>query len=339
MTPAPITDEELFELFKSFKTCRGVVLAVSGGADSTALMVLAARWRDNGAATPLSVATIDHGLRPESAGECQSVAAQARALGFDTHILKWTGEKPLTRIQEQARHARFRLLAGQAKNLGWDGVATAHTLDDQAETVMMRLMRGSGIDGLAAMRAETERDGVRYLRPFLGLEKSRLVATLQAASRAWIEDPSNADVRYERVRVRRLLSTLERNGLSARRLATLAGRAARAATALEAAVDGFFTKAVESSKSGHAIHAALFFAEADEIQLRVLARAIAALQPPRERPAARLERLETLLADLQKAGQAARPCRRTCAGALIALQSDGVLAVKREGERRRRPSP
>src|SRR5689334_16319964 len=162
-------------------------------------MVLAARWRKSRKRGPKLVAvTIDHGLRPEAKAEAAAVKKLARSLAVAHQTLRWTGPKPRTGIQEAARRARYRLLGGASQKAGGVPVLTAHTRDDQAETVLFRMMRGSGVAGLAGMRAGSllpgfERDKIALFRPLLDVTKARLVATLKAERIAYAEDPSNRD--------------------------------------------------------------------------------------------------------------------------------------------------
>ncbi|CAL8975779.1 tRNA(Ile)-lysidine synthase [Rhodoplanes serenus] len=149
---APLTTTEAATLFADLAALPAVVLAVSGGPDSTALLVLAARWRAALAAGPrLVAATVDHGLRSGSGDEALAVGRLAGELGIAHHILRWTGEKPAAGLQAAARAARYRLLAVAAREAGARHVLTGHTRDDQAETVLFRLARGSGLAGLAGM--------------------------------------------------------------------------------------------------------------------------------------------------------------------------------------------
>ncbi len=184
---------------------RGAVLAVSGGPDSTALMGCAASTEPG---IPFVVATVDHGLRPGSAAEADEVAGLAARLGLKHRILAWTGPKPAARLQEAARAARYRLLAELARETGADLVLTAHTLDDQAETVLMRLCAGSGPAGLSGMAPARTLVGLTLGRPFLNVPKTRLVATCEERGWPFVRDPSNADPRFGRVRLRRLLPLL-----------------------------------------------------------------------------------------------------------------------------------
>ena len=197
---AAIASAERDGLFACLAGFDAVVLAVSGGADSIAMLHLAASWaHDQGRSAPrLSVATVDHGLRPGSAAEARAVATIAAQLGLAHSTLTWTGAKPARGIQAAARTARYRLLAGHERAHRIDAVAVAHTLDDQAETLLMRLARGSGVDGLAAMQLQASIEGVAVLRPLLGIARARLRATLRQQGATWIDDPTNARPEFER---------------------------------------------------------------------------------------------------------------------------------------------
>src|SRR5205085_7051707 len=200
-------------LLKGRSPASGVVLAVSGGPDSMALMRVAAEVRAASALVPVTVATVDHGLRPESRAEAETVAGWAGACGFPHKLLAWSGEKPGTGLQEAAREARYRLLTGFAAESGASHILTAHTLDDQAETLLMRMSRGTGIAGLAGMRAETKLGAATLARPFLGLAKAELLALCEAHGWPYLDDPSNTDPRFARSRWRKLPPLLAREGL------------------------------------------------------------------------------------------------------------------------------
>ena len=147
-----IAPSEAKTLFADLQAFPVIALAVSGGPDSTALMLLAARWRDALKTKPKLVAvTVDHGLRKESKGEAAAVARLARKLNISHRTVRWNGRKPSTGVQEKARAARYRLLGEAAQKAGATHILTAHTLDDQAETVLIRMSRGSGLTGLGAM--------------------------------------------------------------------------------------------------------------------------------------------------------------------------------------------
>src|SRR5437870_2776304 len=191
---APISVQQAKDLFAHWKAAPALVLAVSGGPDSVALMWLAARWRGALTRGPRLIAvTVDHGLRPEAAAEARAVKRLARALDLPHRTMRWTGAKPKTGLPAAARAARYRLLAQAARLHGATHILTAHTCDDQAETLLMRLLRGSGIAGLAAMARETEREGLLLARPFLDVSKSQLMATLKKAKLGFVDDPTNRD--------------------------------------------------------------------------------------------------------------------------------------------------
>ena len=208
-----------------------LLLAVSGGPDSVALMLLAAAMagRDT---VPIEVATVDHGLRRESRAEAETVGDWARSLGFAHHVLIWEGEKPATRIQERARDARYRLLEECAVRIGADHIVTAHHADDQAETVLLRLTRGSGPAGLAGMSPLTQAGRMALARPLLEVPKEELVALCEAAGHPFFRDPSNDDPAFARTRLRKPGALLEAEGLDRAALLRLARRAGRAEAAL-----------------------------------------------------------------------------------------------------------
>src|SRR6266446_963469 len=236
---SPISAQHAKRLFADWKAAPAIVLAVSGGPDSIALMWLAARWRRTLARGPRLIAvTVDHGLRAEAKREARDVKRLAQALDLPHRTMRWTGAKPKTGLPAAARAARYRLLARAARTSGATHILTGHTRDDQAETLLMRLLRGSGIAGLAAMARESERDGLWLARPLLDVPKSRLIATLGKAGIDFADDPTNRDTAFTRPRLRALLPTLAAEGGDARSLARLASRLARANAAVEILADG-----------------------------------------------------------------------------------------------------
>jgi tRNA(Ile)-lysidine synthase len=300
-------------------------------------MWLMARWRAGLGTGPALVAvTVDHGFRAEAAAEARGVARLAHALGVGHRTLQWTGRKPATGLQEAARLARYRLLAEAARAAGAPAIVTAHTQDDQAETVLFRMARGSGLTGLAGMRSAGPLPGgagLRLLRPFLSVPKARLVATLAAASVTFAEDPSNRDPRFARPRLRTLLPALAEEGLDAERLALLADRLARAEAALAAAADAACAALVIRQGRRLVLPSDAFLRLPDEIGLRVLGRVVA--EAGDEGPAA-LGKLETLHAGLRSAFRSGSArFRRSLAGALVTLTAE-FLAVERAPPRRSR---
>ena len=336
---APISAAELKSLFSDLEHLPTLVLAVSGGPDSTALMVLAARWRQSLKVKPALIAvTIDHGLRAESGREAAAVGRLARKLGLPHRILRWTGAKPKTGLQRAARAARYRLLGDAARNAKASHVLTAHTLDDQAETVLIRMSRGSGITGLGAMARMSALPGagqepIKLVRPLLDIPKARLIATLRAAKIAYADDPSNRDPRFTRARLRGLMPALAREGLDAGRLSLLARRLKRADTAIEAAVDRAEAElALTPSASGSiAFDAAGYARLPAEIALRLIGRALARAGNEGPVELAKLEALKAALDAAQNAGNAR--FRRSLAGAMVTL-TGRQIAVERAPPRR-----
>jgi len=331
-----VRDHEASALFSGLEDLRGLILAVSGGPDSTALLVLAARWAKRLKPSPKIVAiTVDHGLRAEARREAAAVKRLARRLGVTHRTMHWRGKKPATGLQEAARHARYELLAQVAARAGYDHILTAHTLDDQAETVLFRLARGSGVLGLAGMAQvsplPTVGQGTVFLvRPFLHIPKTRLVATLKAARIAFSEDPTNRDPRFTRPRLRTLMPALAREGLDARGLARLAARMRRAELTIDFAVGAAAAALAPGPwpKGGPVAFATSRFANLPaEVALRLLGRAIA--HAGDEGPV-ELGKLEALFDGLR---QAQIRLRRTLAGAVVTLGAD-FLTVERAPPRR-----
>jgi len=319
---APVSAAEAKALFASLLRFPTLVLAVSGGPDSTALLLLIAGWHGRLMVAPkLLAVTIDHGLRRASASEARAVKALARRLGVAHRTLRWTGKKPASGLQEAAREARYRLLARAAKSARAGAIVTAHTLDDQAETVLMRMSRGSGLGGLGAIARESalpgDGPGIVLIRPLLEIPKARLIATLARAKVQFADDASNRDPRFARVRLRALMPALAREGLSARSLARLAVRLRRADAAIEAAVEDAMQRLSGQSADQIVLDAEEFVRLPAEVALRLLGRAIARAGG---QAGIRLGKLESLYAALAHAhATKTLRFRRTLGGALVTL--------------------
>jgi len=201
---ASVSDDDLTALFAPAAHQSNIALAVSGGGDSMALLHLAHRWA-RGRGVSLHALTVDHGLRPDSAAEAAGVAAFCAAHGIAHRILTWSGDGD-GNLPDAARRGRYAAMADACTEAGATMLLTGHTLDDQAETVLMRLGRGSGVDGLAAMRAMTPLWGVQLFRPLLGLRREDLRDMLRGAGVAWVDDPTNEDRGYTRIRARDALA-------------------------------------------------------------------------------------------------------------------------------------
>ncbi len=256
-------------------------LAVSGGSDSTALMHLAAGWAQG---RVLKVASVDHGLREGSAREARDVSREAQALGLPHMVLHWQGWDGRGNLQQAARTARRHLLADWARAEGLDTVALGHTGDDQAETVLMRLARGSGVDGLSAMTPCTATHGLRWLRPLLGMTRSELRDWLRARGVAWLEDPSNENADFDRVRTRQMLQHLEALGLTRARLVQTAQHMQDARAVLEAAADQAAARVMRHEHGDIVFDAPALDALPDETRHRLVARALCQIASSPYRP-------------------------------------------------------
>ncbi len=335
--PMPIADGpvgrgELHALFDPLADRPVLSLAVSGGADSLALMLLMQRWRAERDAGPdLWVFTVDHGLRPGAAGEAEMVAVAAGRLGLRARILRWEGAKPMTGVEEAAREARYGLLVEACREVGAADLLTAHHRDDQVETVLMRLGRGSGLAGLAAMRSDRFlAAGVTLRRPLLTLPKSRLAETVAAAGLLPAQDESNGDERFARAKLRRAMPALEAAGIGSPGVIRSASRLARADAALEHYVDDFLAQSASVDRFAVAtLDRAAFRSVPAEIRLRALGRILVGIGGS-DWPPPRSERLEALEAALTGTG----PFKRTLGGAVV-VASNEAAAIHREQGRMR----
>ena len=314
-----------------------LLLAVSGGPDSMAMMGLAADWARRAGVPLPHVAVVDHGLR-DVAGEVELVLAGAQAHGLPGSVLRRDGPKPATGIQEAARRARYSLLVAHARAHGLSALLTAHTLDDQAETVLMRLSAGSGVAGMAGMRQRGMTLGLTHWRPFLDIEKARLIETCTAHGWRWARDPGNSDPRFARARWRQALPLLAREGLTLRRLALFARRAAEADEALDSAARAAFEACrIEAADGPLRMDAMRLVVEPVAIVQRVLGLALEAANPRADawRQEVRLHRIEACARTLVDAALQKTRLSRTLGGCLIALGADGTMEIAIENERNR----
>jgi len=333
----PLAPQRLARLFQPFESMTSLLLAVSGGPDSVALMLLAEHWRRDresiGAPAPLlHVACVDHGLRPDSALEAEDVGKWAQRLGLLHHVLRWGGEKPKTRLQERAREARYALLIAHAKRIGAEGLVTAHHADDQAETILFRLLRGSGLRGLRGMEASRQRNGLPHFRPLLDLTKADLLAVCVHEHHPFVRDPSNTDTRFARARLRGMERQMAEIGLDRMGLLRLGRRAARAEAAITARmVQVRAALPAERRPDIVSMDCRALRDEPEEILLRFIEAEILGLSE-KEQPL-RLDRLETLSDGLGAALHAATAFKATLGGICLHLDACGRLELRREGPR------
>jgi tRNA(Ile)-lysidine synthase len=329
---ATISPARIDALFTPLAQAKAVLLAVSGGPDSTALLLMTALWARAPGRPRIEVATVDHAMRAGSGDEARNVATLAQRLGMTHHLIEWRGPKPRSRIQERARQARYELLGACAREIGADFLVTAHHADDQVETVLFRLIRGSGIGGLRGMDGVAAKGKVTLARPLLGLRKTELVAFCKAAGEAYAHDPSNADPRFARTHLRRLAMMLAAEGLGVNEIARLSRRAAQMEEAVVAQVRAAAVRlewnAVRAIRDGVAL-----LQEPQEIVQRLLTIEIARVAGKQSRQI-RLEAIETLALALLRARAQNKAMRANIGGASVHLSAKGALSVSPEAPRR-----
>jgi tRNA(Ile)-lysidine synthase len=340
----PLSGEELAAIGRALLDGGPVLLAVSGGVDSLAMLHVAGRVREAAgqSAPTVHAATVDHGLRTGSAADARHVAAVAARYAIPHRTLPWEGPKPATAVQATARAARYRLLHGAMRQAAVTRLALAHTADDQAETVLMRLARGSGIDGLAAMAPVTEADVGTLVRPLLHVAKARLVATMSAWGETWCEDPSNADDAFERVRLRRAMAALAEAGVTVAGLVRSADRVRAVRTGLAAMTGDLLRGHVALSPLGYARIGPAVWGQIDGVrvpdvlQVQVLATVITVVGGASAPVSlAGLERLGAMIAARVRRGKAGGVA--TLGGTAIALDGTAVVVTREVG--RADPAP
>jgi tRNA(Ile)-lysidine synthase len=274
-----------------------LAVAVSGGADSLALCLLADRWARGRGGKVIGL-TVDHGLRPESGSEAAKVGVWLKKYGIEHYILSWTGVKPDHGIQQAARAARYRLLGGWCAVRGLLHLLVAHHREDQAETYALRLARGSGVEGLAAMAPvgrlpEQMADAPLLKRPLLAVAKARLVSGLEALGQPWVDDPSNDLGKYQRVRIRRLFAAGAAGGLTIDGAALAVGTMQQQKAAEEALVVRFLSRHAFIDPAGFgSFDRRAFCRLGEDIAWRSLARMVMVLggrvYPPRSKRLAKV---------------------------------------------------
>jgi tRNA(Ile)-lysidine synthase len=318
-------------------------IAVSGGGDSLALMHLLRDWAKTARRVPPVVLTVDHGLQSKSATNARKVLRWAKALGLKAHLLSWEGAKPEADIEAGARQARYRLMGEWCRTHGIATLYVGHTRDDQAETFLLRLARGSGLDGLAAMQAISPYpapgfEELRLVRPLIDFERALLRQFLEAREQKWIDDPMNADPRFGRVRIRGTMESLLASGLTPGRIADAAVHLGRAREALDAVTAAVLRRACRAQGEVILVESDALMSAPREIGLRALAALLMAVSRQVYRP--RFERLERLF-DMIASGELGRGrtlhgCRIGPAPGSHAIFDAGTLLVARENARKKR---
>jgi tRNA(Ile)-lysidine synthase len=323
-------------------------VGVSGGGDSLALMHLLARWARKAKAAPPLVLTVDHGLRPESKADAKAVARWAKALKLECEILTVKSPKPRSDIEAWARAARLGLMHKAMTKHGLKALYLAHHQDDQAETFLLRLARGSGLDGLGAMRPLApfplpQAAQLTLARPLLAMPRQSLRDFLKAQKQDWLEDPMNAETRFARNRMRALLPVLAQAGLTAQRISDAALHLARAREALDLATAAVLARAIrrpdgENKDAILLLDAQALVAAPREIGLRALAALLKNVAGTVYRP--RFDALERLFGQIAakgglKAGATLNGCR--IGPAPVRWQAFGpqTLVIRQESSRTR----
>ncbi len=266
-----------------------IAVGVSGGADSMALVHVLSQWCGG----QVHVLIVDHGLREDSADE--AVGVKARLKGMHVDVLKWDATPDRSRVQERAREARYRLMADYMAEQGLKHLFLAHHMDDQAETFLFRLAKGSGLDGLACMSERQKQGEMLLCRPFLNARKTDLLAYCEEYGLEFVTDPSNDSDAFARVRLRKSMDVLSREGLSVERLGVASARFARARAALEVLAGKAYEACVSQIISDRIVFNFVALSEQPhEIVVRCVLKAIQNLSAH----AVRLQRVEALCDDL-----------------------------------------
>lgn len=309
--------DALMNAFEPFERAPHIAVGVSGGADSMALAILLSDWaqRQGGSVTALIV---DHGLRPESVIEARSVSKTLAAHGIENQILRWSSDDVTSAIQSKARHARYDLMESWCKQANVLHLAVAHHADDQAETVMMRMEKGSGPDGLSGMPDTRELKHCRLLRPFLNVRKQALIEFLDDRGVSWVHDPSNDDPKYARTVIR--LGIVNDN-VDIDGVAMSAARYARVRDVAETAAARWLARYANLKPTGYlALNRAALMNAAEDTQLRVLSRSATVIGGKTYPPA--ISATEGLFDQLLD-GRAA-----TLSGSLFTVKKDDVIVFR-----------
>jgi tRNA(Ile)-lysidine synthase len=316
-------------------------VAVSGGGDSTALMLLLGEWARAASRPSPIVLGVDHGLTRESARVAQTVLESAKRSGLEAHKLVWKGAKPKADIEAAARLARYRLMGEWCEAHRIKGLYVAHTLEDQAETFLLRLARGSGLDGLSAMRTRSPFplpgfERLCVVRPLLEFERDRLRGWLKGRNEDWVEDPMNGDPRFARVRIRQAWPALTELGLTPQRLTAAAQHLGRARDALEDATGELLEAACRFEADRVLVDGTQLAAASPEVGLRTLAHILSRVSGEAYRP--RFERLERLYRAIRdgeiKSARTLHGCRIGRAPRIASIFGPFTLIVVREPARR-----
>lgn len=306
--------------FDFLKNVNAIAVGVSGGPDSLALLKLLSDWSDQNNGPDIHAITVDHGLRPEAADEAASVKKAVQDWPKVKHqILTWDGEKPDSAIQEEARAMRYSLMSDYCSKHSISHLFLAHHADDQIETFLFRLAKGSGLDGLSAIKAVQDRADLKLCRPLLDHSKEELMEYCRQVSIPFIHDPSNDKDDFARIRLRKLVAGLEGEGLSFKRVNTTIDRLQRAREALELLSSKSFDNSVSTINTDRIeFNFDTLIREPFEIVFRVLQKGMNHIAP-NDGYGVRTERLENLVSDLVSDEKFRK---RTLGGVVFSLSKD-----------------
>lgn len=319
MSLVPKFENEISHFFQSEKDVK-VAVAVSGGSDSLALTLLCFDYLDKNCGKLVAL-TIDHGLREESSLEAEIVQKLLKDLQITHHILKWEGEKPKSNIQEEARIARYRLLTDFCNENGIKYLLTAHHEDDQAENFIIRAERGAGIYGLAGISKLTEINKIKIFRPLLNFNKKDLQDYLKERNINWIEDPSNNNLNFARVRARKLLAE---NPAWTKKLATISNNLAKTKEAIDFYVDKEASKLVRFVEDTAIFSCEEFNKLPQEIRFRMLEKLVQTIG--KKNKPSRGERIGNLLEKLS----AAESFKASTLGSCLIIKKKHEFIIKPE---------
>jgi tRNA(Ile)-lysidine synthase len=313
----------------------GMVLAVSGGPDSMALLVSLSQWRQRTSyEDKVEVMHVHHGLRANACEDADLVRAVCQREALPFTLVTLTTPPPVTRIQEWAREQRYYALVQHAQRLGIKTIVTAHTCDDQAETLLMRLAAGSGLAGLSGMKPFHVRDDqITIARPFLSVSKARLIATCEHTQTPYVMDPSNQNTRFTRVRWRGLLPLLSQEGLTPERLMLFSQRAGEAEDALQIMAQRLLQQSRTACSSQW--HVQYWPLEPFAVVCRALLLLLRMCHPTFPPASMRLERMEQATRHLMEACRTQSVYRQSLAGCVISLGRQGLLTLQKESPRKR----
>jgi tRNA(Ile)-lysidine synthase len=308
-----------------FVNCKKLAIAVSGGADSMALIVLCQLWAEQNDCQIVAL-TVDHGLRAESGAEAELVQRWMQTMGIEHHILQWKkSEQPTSNIQAQAREARYDLLTNWCLQNNVEYLGIAHHLDDQAETFLLNLFRGSSIDGLSCMPVISVYNDIKIVRPLLDVTKAELVNLLIEQNLTWVEDPSNHNEQYTRTLIRQFIA--EQNILDpillSKRLADTAKHMARVRQSIELSTNHYMQQVVILEDSGAKLQGKLFATLPQEEALRILENIIRAIGGVDKLRFHSLLRVYNLVVTKQLR-------KITCGKCIISMHKDYVIEFWRE---------